>query len=345
MVVAILAIFLLVVTQLVDFTKFAQMGGFPMPGAGTGVFEEVSVESSDSANKIAVIDVSGVISAYDTSGTGMNMVRGIKRRLAIAASNEDIRAVILRVDSPGGEVLASDDIAKEIERFQVKHNKPVIASMGSLAASGGYYVSAPCRWIVAHPLTITGSIGVIMQGFNYRGVMDKVGVKPQVYKSGKYKDMLSGMRSPEEIPADERKLVQDLIDETYDRFKEVVKDGRENAFRKNKEHGFAEDARELGENWEQMVDGRVFSGRKAFENGFVDELGGLDTAIDRAKELVGISHARVVKYQIPFDIGNIFRLLGKTPIANQTNIKLDLGIPMPEIDAGRLYFLSSTYLH
>ena len=137
MVVAILAIFLLVVTQLVDFTKFAQMGGFPMPGAGTGVFEEVSVESSDSANKIAVIDVSGVISAYDTSGTGMNMVRGIKRRLAIAASNEDIRAVILRVDSPGGEVLASDDIAKEIERFQVKHNKPVIASMGSLAASGG----------------------------------------------------------------------------------------------------------------------------------------------------------------------------------------------------------------
>ena len=194
-------------------------------------------------------------------------------------------------------------------------------------------------------MTITGSIGVIMQGFNYRGVMDKVGVKPQVYKSGKYKDMLSGMRSPEEIPADERKLVQDLIDETYDRFKEVVKDGRENAFRKNKEHGFAEDARELGENWEQMVDGRVFSGRKAFENGFVDELGGLDTAIDRAKELVGISHARVVKYQIPFDIGNIFRLLGKTPIANQTNIKLDLGIPMPEIDAGRLYFLSSTYLH
>ena len=344
MVLAILAIFLLVITQLVDFVKLPQMGGFAMPGTGTGVFEEVTVERGDTENQIVVIDVTGVISAYDSSGTGMNMVNGIKRRLKIAAKDPTTRAVVLRVDSPGGEVLASDDIAKAIERFQAKENIPVIASMGSLAASGGYYVSAPCRWIVAHPLTITGSIGVIMQGFNYRGVMDKIGVTPMVYKSGKYKDMLSGMRTPDEIPADEQKMVQALIDQTYDRFKEVVKDGRENAFNKNKGLGFAEDARELGENWQEMVDGRVFSGKTAFDNGFVDELGGLDVAIDRAKELAGVSSARVVKYQVPFDIGNIFRLLGKSPVGGQAKITVDLGINTPNVEPGRLYFLSSTYV-
>src|SRR5213075_3399635 len=104
--------------------------------------------------------------------------------------------------------------------------KPVVASMGNLAASGWYYVSAPCQWIVANELTITGSIGVIMHSWNYRGLMNKVGLRPQTYKSGKFKDMLSGEREPEEVPPEERKMVQKLIDDTYGKFKEGVAEDR-----------------------------------------------------------------------------------------------------------------------
>ena len=341
MFIAILAIMLLIGMSLVDFVALPLGSGMSMGSATDSYLEEATVESSDSSNKIAVIDVSGMISSYD-NGQGVSMVSLVKRKLKKAARDEQVKAVILRVDSPGGEVLASDEIAEEVKRFQAKHNKPVIASMGSLAASGGYYVSAPCRWIVAHPLTITGSIGVIMQGFNYRGLMDKVGVKPNTYKSGTHKDMLSGMRSPEEIPAEEKAMIQDLVGETYKRFKEVVKDGRETARKMNKMHGFEEESQELATDWDKLADGRVFSGRTAFENGYVDELGGFDTAIKRAKDLVGISDARVVRYRIPFDFGNIFRLLGKAP---DRSIKVDLGLDAPSVKAGYLYFLSPTFAH
>lgn len=340
MVVAILAIFLLVITQLIDFTQLPTPAGFSLGGATDSFLEEATVERSDSANKIAVVEVKGVIAAGD-DGQGMGMVALVKRKLKRAARDENVKAVVLQVDSPGGEVLASDDIAKAIEKFQAEHHKPVVASMGSLAASGGYYVSAPCRWIVAHPLTITGSIGVIMHGFNYRGLMDKLGLRAEVYKSGQFKDMLSGTRSPEEVPEGERELVQALIDETYDRFKEVVKDGREFARKENKMHGFEETSRALSEDWETMADGRVFSGRAAWKSGFVDELGNLDTAIKRARELSGISEARVVRYSVPFHFGSFFSLLGQ---AKDPGVKIDIGVRTPEIEPGRLYYLSSIYL-
>src|SRR5581483_9776541 len=137
-------------------------------------------------------------------------------------------------DSPGGEVLAADEISRAVSEFQDKSAKPVIVSMGSLAASGGYYVSAPCEWIVANELTITGSIGVIMHGYNYRGLLDKIGVRPEVFKSGKYKDMLSGSKSPEEITPEEKQMVQALINETYGKFKSVVAEGRQAAYQSNK---------------------------------------------------------------------------------------------------------------
>jgi len=341
MVVAILAILMLVVVTMVDFTNLALPSGFAGAGYNDGYFEEATVEASTSRNKIAIVDVNGVITSYGAGGS--SMVDLVKKKLKRAGKDENVKAVILRVDSPGGEVLASDDIAMAVQEFHRKNqNKPVIASMGSVAASGGYYVSAPCRWIVAHPLTITGSIGVIMQGMNYRGLMDKVGVKPNTYKSGTHKDMLSGMRSPEEIPAEEKKMIQSLIGETYGRFKEVVKDGRETAFRMNKMHGFEEDAKELGSKWEELADGRVFSGKTAFDNGYVDELGGLDVAIKRAKTLGGVSEARVVRYNIPFDIGNIFRLLGQAKA--KTEVKVDFGFDAPKIKSGYLYFIAPSFL-
>ena len=123
-----------------------------------------------------MVDVDGIITSRAIDQGGYSMVDVIKAQLKRAEEDDRVKAVILKVDSPGGEVLASDEISRAIAEFQTKpHGKPVVCSMGSLAASGGYYVSAPCRWIVANELTITGSIGVIMSTWNYRGLMDKVG--------------------------------------------------------------------------------------------------------------------------------------------------------------------------
>src|SRR5208337_1008396 len=195
--------------------------------------EEVSLSSTNSENKIAVIDVDGIITSGEVDRTGVNLVEFIKDQLKMAQHDTDVKAVILKINSPGGEVLASDDINKAISKFQDETHRPVVASMGTLAASGGYYISVPCRWIVANELTITGSIGVIMHGWNYRGLMDKVGIAPMTYKSGKFKDMLSGERSTNEVPPEEHAMVQALIDETYGRFTNVVCAGRTQAWQKN----------------------------------------------------------------------------------------------------------------
>ncbi len=299
-------------------------------------YEEHTLTDHDTDNKIAVIDVAGVISSHDLDGSG-DMVERVKEELKLAEKDDHVKAVILAVDSPGGEVLASDEIFRAIQEFQDKTAKPVIAQMGSLAASGGYYVSAPCRWIVANELTLTGSIGVFMSGMNFRGLMDKVGVQPQVYKSGKFKDMLSSTRRPEDVPAGEREMVQGLIDETYATFKGVVRKGRESSHAANKKAGMEKDSRALAKDWESYADGRIFSGKQAHELGFVDELGNRDVAVKRAKKLAGIEEANLVKYQPPFTFGNLFRFLGKS---DAKAVKVDLGFDFPRLQAGRMYFLS-----
>ena len=151
-----------------------------------------------------MIEVEGIIASGEVDRSGVDMVQNIKDQLQMAERDTDVKAVILKVNSPGGEVLASDEINRAITRFQDQSHKPVVASMGTLAASGGYYISAPCRWIVADELTLTGSIGVIMHAYNYRQLMDKVGIRPQVFKSGRFKDMLSGERDEKNLTPEEQ---------------------------------------------------------------------------------------------------------------------------------------------
>jgi protease-4 len=303
--------------------------------------EEVIYEDNDAANKIAIVEVNGIISGGMIDQSGFNLVDIIKAQLHRAEEDDRVKAVLLKVDSPGGEVLASDDIYHAIKDFQERAHKPVVASMGSLAASGGYYVSSPCRWIVANELTITGSIGVIMSSWNYRGLMDKVGVLPQVFKSGKYKDMLSGSRQPDSITPEERAMLQSLIDETFAKFKSVVQEGRGQAYDKNKSN--KDKGHALSDDWQDYADGRILSGSDALKLGFVDQLGGFDDAIERTKSLVGISQANLIQYQQRFDLSDIFRLLGKSDANGK--IKVDLGMEMPKLQAGKLYFLSPTFLH
>src|SRR5438445_2770209 len=304
--------------------------------------EEVITEDNDASDKIAVIDVQGIITSHAFDSGGYGMVELIKAQLKHAEDDNKVKVVILKVDSPGGEVLASDEIYRAIADFQKNAHKSVIASMGNLAASGGYYVSAPCQWIVANPLTITGSIGVIMHSWNYRGLMNKVGLQPETYKSGKFKDMLSGERNPEEIPPEEREMVQGLINETYNRFKSVVAKGRAEAHERNKKNSANDQGRTLARDWEDYADGRVLSGSEALKLGFVDQNGNFEDAVDRAKLIAGISSANLVEFRQRYDISDIFRLFGQS---ESRVVKLDLGVEGPKLQAGQLYFLSPTLAH
>ena len=300
--------------------------------------EEVTTEDNNSALKIAVVQVDGIITDRVMDQGGYSMVDVLKAQLKRAEEDDKVKAVILKVDSPGGEVLASDQISRAINEFQSKlRGKPVVCSMGSLAASGGYYISAPCRWIVANELTITGSIGVIMSTWNYRGLMDKVGVRPLTFKSGRFKDMLSGSREPDTITQEERDMVQALINETYGRFTNVVANGREWAREKNQNKG-----RALTKDWPDYADGRILSGREAYAQGFVDELGTFEDAVKRTKTIAGIRSANLIEYQQRYDISDLFRLFGQT---DSKAVKVDLGLEVPKLQAGRLYFLSPTFLH
>ena len=304
--------------------------------------EEVVTEDNDADSKILVIELDGIITSRQIDQGGYNLVDVIRAQLKRAEDDSKIKAVILKVDSPGGEVLASDEIYRAIADFQNDSRKPVVASMGNLAASGGYYVSSPCQWIVANELTITGSIGVILHSWNYRGLMDKVGLRPEVYKSGKFKDMLSGEREPENVDPKEREMVQALIDETFGKFKSVVAKGRQWSHDKNAKSGQKDQGKALSPDWQDYADGRVLSGTEAFKLGFVDELGHFQSAVDRAKTIAKISKANLIEYQQRYDLSDIFRIFGRS---ESRSLKVDLGMDAPKLQAGQLYFLSPVFAH
>jgi protease-4 len=352
MVLALVLIALLGLSLLFNFfSVLGNLAGGPIQ-VGAPRLDEVTLESNQSRDKIAVIPVEGLIMSAGVVSGHRDMVKLIEDQLKMAAADGSVKAVLLRVDSPGGEVLASDDIARAITAFQKKTRKPVVAAMGSIAASGGYYVAAPCRWIVANELTITGSIGVIMNGLNYRGLMDKVGLRPQVFKSGRFKDMLSGSRdlanlTPEEkeIVAEETRMLNMLIGQTYGRFKQVVETGRSAAAEANRNNtGGTEDrGRALIPKWADYADGRIFSGKDAYEMGFVDEVGTGNDAIKRTLKLAGIRNADLVTYRPPADLAELLglRLFGKSEAAT---VKIDLGFDAPRLKIGHLYFLSPNVL-
>ena len=344
---AIILLVLLAISVLFNFSALiSNLGGHGRVKYSRSVgpkLEEVTAEDNGANDKIALVEVNGIITSHLEQG-GYGLVELIKAQLKRAEDDDRVKAVILKVDSPGGEVLASDEINREISDFQRRApRKPVIASMGNLAASGGYYVSAPCQWIIANDLTITGSIGVIMHSYNYRGLMNKVGLRPETYKSGKFKDMLSGDRDPEQIPPEERDMLQHLIDDTYKKFQNVVADGRKAAHDKNKAR--SDKGRELASDWKDYADGRVLSGKEAYQLGFVDELGNFEDAVKRAKTLVGLStqaSVNLIQYQPRIDLSDLLRLFGKS---ETKTVKVDLGIDPPRLQVGQLYFLAPTFVH
>lgn len=215
--------------------------------------------------KVGVIEVNGVI---DSS-------REIIEQLVDFRDNEAIKALVLRVDSPGGGVAPSQELHEEIRKFA--EIKPVVVSMGSVAASGGYYVAVPAQRIVANPGTITGSIGVIMEFANLQQLLEKIGLRSEVVKSGNHKDIGSPLRP---MSAADRQILQTMIDDVHDQFVTAVAEGRQLDIVKVR----------------AIADGRIFSGRQALAAGLVDELGNLQDAIAIAGKLGGIEGEPDVVY-------------------------------------------------
>ena len=236
----------------------AALAFFLLLGAGAYAYlknEGIALLAKDA---VAVVTVEGVIE--DSRDT----VQALDR----LAGNVGVRAVVLRVDSPGGGVAPSQEIYDAV--FRVREHKPVIASLGNLAASGGYYIASACESIVANPGTLTGSIGVIMETGNISELMKKLGLQGVIVKAGKFKDIGSPLR---EMTEEERRLLEGLLENVHTQFIGAVAKGRKLK---------AEDVRPL-------ADGRIYSGEQALNLHLVDQLGGLRDAVQLAAQRAGIA--------------------------------------------------------
>jgi protease-4 len=303
-------------------SAFNRFGAGPRFEEPTPSFREVIVQrgARGSSDKIAVITMRGLISSSLPGNVGDNMVDDMRLALQQARDDDHVRAIVLEIDSPGGEVTASDVIYNWVVKTRAK--KPVIVYMDSLAASGGYYVACGGQYLMANETTITGSIGVIIQTLNYEQLFNKVGLASVVFKSGKFKDMLSGTRP---VSPEEREYIQSFVMKTYDKFLGIVA----------KERNLPADGLR-----NSIADGRILSGKDALENKLIDGVGQIEDAFGKAKELGRAPGATIVKYGPPFSFGRLFRAFGSA------DNKIELTLPrqlMPQLETGRAYFLPSFY--
>ena len=236
-------------------------------------------DGSMSNDRIALIRIEGVI--LDAKDIVDEMIR--------YDENPSIKAILLRIDSPGGAVVPSQEIYDQVKRIRAESKKKVVVSMGTVAASGGYYIASASDRIVANPGTLTGSIGVIMELANVAGLLQKIGVESVVVKSGAHKDLASPFRK---MGAEERAILQNVLDDVHKQFIEAVSEGR---------------GMEL-DRIRPLADGRVFTGRQAKELGLVDELGGLEDTLRLTSEMVGIKgKPKVVETKKRFSIFDLLR--------------------------------------
>ena len=280
-----------------DFTDFMTSAEQP--------FTEEVVDNGSELKKIVVLDVDGVI--QDTGDSGSLLQGGgynhqtFMKQLNYLKDDDSVKGVIIRVNSPGGGVMESAEIHDKLVEIQKKSKKPVYISMGATAASGGYYISTAAKKIYASPETLTGSLGVIMEGINYKGLADKYGVDFVTIKSGKYKDIMSPTRKMTEA---ERKILQTMIDHSYQGFIKVISEGRHMSVDKVK----------------QIADGRVYDGRQAKELNLIDGFGYLDDVIKQMKKNEKLKGAKVVRYTEPLGLGSLFSFEAKRWVGNNAEM-------------------------
>ncbi|EZH66718.1 signal peptide protein [Bacillaceae bacterium JMAK1] len=290
------AAIVLVVSSMFQFfgaiasTNFSDM--FDLDG---GDFRQEIMETGTDG-QIAVIDLDGMI--MDTGSQGGLFAGGgydhrvFMQMLEVAAEDASVDGIVINVNTPGGGVVESAAIHDRIVRAQEEFDTEVYVSMGSMAASGGYYIAAPADYISAHSGTITGSIGVIMDSINFAELAEEWGISHNVIKSGEYKDIMSPTR---EMTSEEEQLLQDMVDDMFEEFTEVVVNGRD-----------------LSESEvQELAQGQLFTGNQALENGLIDGIGDLEHTIDHMQESLGIN-ATVVHYTNDYGMGSIWGLAAET---------------------------------
>lgn len=255
---------------------------FHLDFLGKEEIQEVVLKPSPSKNKILVLNLTGVIGPSLSPGflkREESLLSHIYYRLEKASEDPRVKGVILRLDTPGGEVTATDILYTEILNFKKETNRPVVALMMGVAASGGYYVASACDSIIAHPSSITGSIGVISMFPDFHQLMDQLGIQVNVIKSGKMKDAGSSFKK---LSPKEKEIFQGIVNDLYQKFLDAV-------YRNRKEFLSREKLKEL-------ADGRVYTASQALKLKLIDELGYFDTAKNKIHQLAGIEDAQVVVY-------------------------------------------------
>lgn len=300
----------LALTSLVGFGAAVGGAGNSAAMTSTNTIVPTTVSGPLTGPAVAIIDVSGQIvygstSEFSLTGAGATAASGnIARLINQAARDPQVRAILLRVNSPGGSVIGSDEIYHALK----ESGKPVVVYMGELAASGGYYVSMAGERIFAHPNTLTGSIGVISEFTNIEGLYEKLGIQSTIVKSGENKDFGS-QTSP--FTEEDKKLWQAVIDETYEGFVKIIADNRGMTVEEVK----------------KLADGRVYTGQQALALKLVDQLGYLQDAVDEAAIRGGISGTpRVIEYRRQTPFAELFGMTIARTVLNA------LGIPVEQLN-------------
>ena len=284
------------------------------PVSSSQKLQERVVQGGSSGDKVAIIEVEGMLVNMRSGGflqPTENKVSLFTQQMRVAAADKSVKAVILRVNSPGGTVTSSDTMYEIVRDFRKKTKKPVIASTQEVAASGAYYICCACDTIVAHPTSVIGSIGVLFNTMEFEEAMGKLGVRAESIKSGPLKDMGSPFKS---LNRNERAVMQEMVDEYFRRFVGVVADGRP-----------VKEPRPtlpLPAEYAGVYSGRVFSGAKAVELGLADATGRLEDAIKVARKMGKAPGAKVIMYKRPYGYGG--------------SIYADADLPVPRAEPGVL---------
>jgi len=284
-------------------------------------YEEETLEKGKDG-QIVVIPLHGIIGFSQPNPLGESLVEDIKLALQQAADDPKTKAIILDTDSPGGEITASDTIYNALKTFP--GDKPVIVYFNSIGASGAYYAACGADWIMCSPTTLTGSIGVIISTLNYRELFGKIGLESLIFKSGKFKDMLNGSRA---ITPEEREYVESLVMQSYDKFLNIVAEARKLSPNRLKNG---------------PADGRILSGTDAKREKLVDQLGYIEDAYEKARELGDAPQAKIVRYTPQKNLGQIFKFLGsKAKVQESLTQKIELQLPWDthKLKPGQLYLI------
>lgn len=291
-----------------------------------GAFSKTVIEAGDPFSQIVVLEVNGVIQDVGSADPfltgGLYNHRLFMEKLEVIKDNDNLKGLILQINSPGGTVVESAQIHDKLVEIKEEKDIPIYVTMGSTAASGGYYIAAPADKIFAAKDTITGSIGVIMQGYNVSELAEKLGIEVMTIKSGPFKDIGSSSR---EMTEEEVEIFQSLIDNAYEDFVRIVAEGR------NLDINYVK----------QIADGRIYDGRQAKEIGLVDEFGYLEDTIAAMKEDMNLEDAEVVRYDDNlFGLGSLFSLMSEK-IGGNSNTTDKIIQVLSHNSAPRLMYLYS----